>query len=350
MLSLPGHIGKIEEDIASLTERSEENTLAISGINSRLILLEAQFNAYIQFSDNAISNNREITITNNIIDSLNMEKIKCVSVNSPVYLSEGRWNDSDIIAINTNGTQYTVGEFRYQKILIPYKNGNQEIFFYGQYNENNHWEGNCIINAYENDKLLFITEAEYSDGNIINYKQVFSYINSSGKVWGISDRENKGEYNSGVTWNYFFENDYIKEFNFEDVVASDILSINDFKNNFDLSIESFYFGNTSNNHYNDETGNAYIVKYAKDGTVRTLYVGNFIDGAFNDHTGNACDITRYIELNTGYMYYRGNFEDNRVEDNNTGEFELNISLERIKEILNDAHLDLDLNWYITDPI
>ena len=128
------------------------------------------------------------------------------------------------------------------------------------------------------------------------------------------------------------------------------MTVEDFRNNLTAVSEGFYCGNTSNNYYNDETGNAYIIKYAKDGTVRTLYVGNFIDGAFNDLTGNAWYIVRDEELNTGYMYCKGKFENNDIVGNPTEKPENPVSLERIKEILNDAHLDLDLNWYITDPI
>lgn len=301
------------------------------------------------------TNENHINIDINLSDKLKQYfevlKVDCKHVDTPVYLSSPQWQSTDIILTDKNsGKEYRAYELAYEKILFPYMSDNREIFFYGQYNENNNWDGHCIINAYEDDKLVFITEAEYADGKILSYQQVFAFNNTSGKVWGISERKNEGSYNSGITYTYFFDKDYTKDFTLDNVTENDILTVDDFKNNLDAIPEGFYCGNTSNNYYNDETGNAYIVKYAKDGTVRTLYVGNFIDGAFNDFTGNAWYIVRDEELNTNYMYYKGKFENNNVVGNPTVPPENPVSLERIKEILNEANLNLDLNWHITDPI
>ena len=53
------------------------------------------------------------------------------------------------------------------KVLLPYKSGDQAVFFYGQINENGRWDGNCILNTYEGDKLVLITDAVYDNGNLI---------------------------------------------------------------------------------------------------------------------------------------------------------------------------------------
>jgi|InofroStandDraft_1065614.scaffolds.fasta_scaffold83208_1 hypothetical protein len=53
------------------------------------------------------------------------------------------------------------------KVLLPYKSGDQDVFFYGQINENGRWDGNCILNTYEGDKLVLITDAVYDNGNLI---------------------------------------------------------------------------------------------------------------------------------------------------------------------------------------
>lgn len=353
MVEMRANIDKISKDIDVLKGDMEFVKDDLSSIHDEIDLMKGDISDLQEGNTNTNENhiNIDINLSGKLSQYFEAIKIDCNHVDSPVYLSSPEWQGTDVIAIDKNsGKEYKASELAYEKILFPYTSNNREIFFYGQYNENNNWDGHCIINAYENNKLVFITEAEYADGKILSYQQVFAFNNASGKVWGVSERENEGDYNSGVTYTYFFDKDYIKDFTLNNVTADDILTVEDFRNNLTAILEGFYCGNTSNNHYNDETGNAYIVKYAKDGTVRTLYVGNFVNGAFNDYTGNAWYIVRDEELNTNYMYYKGKFENGNIVDNPTEKPENPVSLERIKEILNDAHLDLNLNWYITDPI
>lgn len=49
--------------------------------------------------------------------------------------------------------------------------------------------------------------------------------------------------------------------------------IEDFIEEIDTPVDSYYRGNTSNGIYNDNTGEAYLVRYNEDGTVKVLYKG-----------------------------------------------------------------------------
>lgn len=224
------------------------------------------------------------------------------------YLSEKpSWNSNTIIAKGLEtGTEYTASDLANKKILLPYKDGINDIVFYGQFDENNQWDDTCIINVYNNGFLKLIMEASYKNGELLKYRQVLSGTLSNGEdVWIVSEREHHTEYNYGNSWNYKREENYQIKFDFDEIIATDVLDIDTFVLNIKTDLVSFYHGNTSNGLYNDNTGLAYLVKYANDGTVKTIYSGNFVDGQFEDTTSNAWYITR--DINTDYMYFKGNF-------------------------------------------
>ena len=192
-----------------------------------------------------------------------------------------------------------------------------------------------------------ITEAKYENGNLISYKKVTNGVTQVGtSTWNISYRENKINYNTGVTLNYFKNEDYIKDFEFENARPNDILYVNDIIDILEETslLEGYYSGNTSDGYYNDNTGNAYMIKFFDDGTVRMLYHGNFKNGYPDDNTGNAWDIVK--NKNTNYMYYKGSFENGSTTNSKGFIFENNLSIERINEILNenDFNISLNLNW------
>lgn len=192
-------------------------------------------------------------------------------------------------------------------------------------------------------------EAIYENGILKDYKQIMQDISSNGeKEWIISDRINEGDYNSGISKIYSREDDYMMEFNFSNVTLDNVLTVNDYiekiENSDNVIQTGYYCGRTSNGYYNDDTGNAYIIKYFPDETIRILYVGNFVDGKFNERTDNAWYITK--EINTGYMYYKGYFGDNDPLNNSTSYFEgPSLSIDRINEILEENNFKKELNWY-----
>ena len=247
------------------------------------------------------------------------------------------------------GDEYATEELVDSRLLIPYREDGKEIFFFGQFNEKNHWDGWCTINVYENHKLVLITDAEYKDGEVGSYEQVF--ISEDKKTWLVAKRThiNDGEnsYNVGETWQYIYE-DYNQEFSFLDVSDTDIVSVEEFKKTMNLNLDGYYNGKTAKGFYNDDTGEAYLVKYADDGTVRTLYKGQFENGNFVDTTENAWYITKNIE--TDYMYYKGIFRNGHPTKEKDYVFENPISQKRINEIIEGMTFDCELNWFVSSPI
>lgn len=253
---------------------------------------------------------------------------------------------SDIIATDTLAkAEYTAEQLAGKKLLLTYKEDNNDIIFYGQFNGNNHWDGNCIINVYNNNRLIAITEGLYNDGNLCTYKQAFVDTDSSGKEkWFISSRTHIEDYNTGNTSQYTYT-EFQKEFDVSSISSKDIITVDFFVSSLTSSLESFYHGNTSNGQFNDDTNSAYYISYNDNSkSIKTLYVGNFKDGNFHDTTGKAWYIAKAI--NTDYMYYIGKFENGHpIEPETKKNFINPISLQQINEIVKDMKFDCEIKWF-----
>lgn len=323
---------------------------------SRVSDLEKQMAELTNDSDNSQTNPNTPIINNNIINLRPIEEGKIDitegSGELPYLLSAPQWNSEDIIAEDIQtGEKLTAGQLVNEKIFLPYKNGNQETYFYGQFNDNNQWDGICIFNIYEEDVLVSIMEAEYDNGNFKKYKQVIESETIKGiKVWSVAKKEKKEEYNTGETWNYIYT-EIIRDFTFEEASFKNIKNVNEveesLKNSSNTPLEGYYCGNTSNGYYNHDTSKenvpACMIKYFPDGIVRTLYYGGFKDGNFEDKTGNAWYITRASD--TDYMYYNGFYEKGSTKNNPECIFEEPpLTRTRIEEILEEHNCDLKLNW------
>lgn len=275
-------------------------------------------------------------------------------------LTNDLWNDTDIIC-NNEEENFSTEELINKKLLLSYIQDNQEIYFYGQYSSNKRWDGNCIINIYENNKLKLVTEALYSDGELNSYQQVFTYFTSAQEeVWCISQRECTKEGNIGDSWNYYKNSDLEKDFTIDSVEPYNIYNVAQvkkiIKEELECQIEAFYHGKTAGGLYNDQKDKdeevkkeeSYLVKFSKeDGTVRTLYFGDFVDGKLCDKTGNAWMIGRDTEkIGSSYSFYKGKFENNNPIDIWTPEnSEKNLSLETINQKIEFKFIKPVLKWY-----
>ena len=259
-------------------------------------------------------------------------------------------SNTDVIAVDTlTLAEYTVEQLVDEKLLLTYKEDDNDVVFYGQFNENNHWDGNCIINVYNNNRPIAITEGFYEDGNLHTYKQAFVDTDISGNSkWFISSRVHTKEYNTGKTMQYAYI-EQKKEFEFSDVTTEDIIDVEIFNKSLTSELESFYHGNTSNGQFNDDTGSAYYISYdylsnENKKYIKTLYVGNFKDGNFHDTTGKAWYITKAAD--TDYMYYIGKFEDGHPTEPETKDNFINpISLQQRNEIIKDKKFDCEIKWF-----
>lgn len=109
----------------------------------------------------------------------------------------------------------------------------------------------------------------------------------------------------------------------------------------------YYNGNISNGLFNDDTGNAYYVKYFDNGTAETLYMGKIQDGAFEDITENAWMICKNDINRKEYSFYKGPFiggEALKVSKY----WEQFVDQDWIDEYLRDMTFNCDLLWSLPD--
>ncbi len=372
-----GFFGKIGENIHDKSSDILNAPEQIVGLNQGIESLSEEvaalkeMNIAMQFA----SINEDIEDTNDKIDEVKddlSEDIKCITnkidnflfagaymrlfpsqdisfahetVTNEYKLAQPTWTTMDVVAVDpVSDKEYVAKDLANITLLLPYTENGQEVYFYGQFNDNNHWDDNCIINVYENNELVLIMDAVYDDGKLVEYKQVLPYTTGKGKAaWIVSDRKALDGYNSGNSWSYLRTKSYTKNFTPDTVVAGNIMSVESFTESLDEILEGFYHGNTLNGLYNDSTGNAYQVKYFEDGTVSMVYQGMFKDGQFEDSTGNAWYICK--EIDTEYMYYKGTFSSGKPLNDSDSTFENPISLERIKEIIKGKEFECEIKWY-----
>ncbi len=350
---LPYRMNGIEKDIKAIIETSipelKDDIAKMGGdISSLRSQVEVVSNSYndlrdrtIRIEDNIISKNVAVLSP---IESMRTPQLLIYKESEDSYsLNEPLWNSTDIIAMDESGQEYSAIELTNAPIILSYTEGDQETVFFGQFNEFNQWDGNCIINVYENDNLKLIMDAIYDNGVVKKYRQVLKGKSKAEEPeWLVSRRVNEGSLNSGDTQIYERKEEYIKGFEVEKATYENVISVEKFEISMCEHLIGYYHGNTSNGKFNDITGEAYIVKYFEDGTVRTLYQGNFKNGDFDDKTGNAWYIVK--NDNTNYMYYKGEFEAGNTLKNEGSYFENDLTLERIEEIINGKFFNCDINW------
>lgn len=262
------------------------------------------------------------------------------------YLAAPIWKDGNIIASDVNGDIIYKAEDLYNTpILTSYMEGDNEVYFYGKYNENNHWNGCCILNVYLGNKLLYIFEGIYDDGELFSYKRVssekiISEDNIEKEIWIINKRVVQDGYNSGETWSYEKSDDFIKGFTLDNVKEKQILAVDKFIDFKCEKLLSYYKGNTSNGTYNDKTGNAYLVTYKENGDVKRLYKGNFENGDSEDQTGNAWTLS-WGNANDGYHYHNGEFKNGKPIDTKN-DWKYPVDQEFINSIVNPEYFNCSL--------
>ncbi|WP_298024630.1 hypothetical protein [uncultured Dysosmobacter sp.] len=294
-------IEAVESNLNSkMDEMKEDLQDDISGIQNDINRLENLILPFLELRPSA-ETAQQISYTYGGIDEINRDgKLSFLS--------------TSIVAYSGHGAEFTTEQLADLKLLLPYREGNQEVFFYGQFDENDCWDGDCLVNIYEDGKLALITDAVYENGKLLTFKQAFPDTTTGGqKVWTFSERTSEDDFSTGQTWHYFWDGDRKRAFLFDDVTAEDMISADAFLAGLEGGLEGYYCGVNSEGHFNDDTGNAYMVKYFADGTVRTLYSGKFVDGQFDDTSGNAWMIGK-LDMGKPYSYYKGNFKDGNATE------------------------------------
>lgn len=323
-----------KEDIAGINGRLDNLEGRMTSLENRVDSLENRMTLLEGRVSNLEGKTSLLTVTgqNNIQTSLDYNTAK------DTIVSTGLSADTEAFK-NKDGVSYTANELINKRLLVTWEENGQTVYFLGQYNEDYNWDGNCILNVYKDDELIVITDAIYDGGKLLQYCQI---LNDDDR-WVTSKRFKEEDANLGKTWVYKKNENVLKTFDNNTITESNIFNYKSLLETINSSIESYYNGSTSDGKYNDTTGNAYLIKYAEDGTVKTLYYGQFKDGLFEDATGNAWYVTK--EKNTDYMYYKGNFSKGNPANNNGSVFENPISKEKIQDILTSVNIDCDLKWY-----
>lgn len=283
---------------------------------------------------NEALNIKVINVTDEVaesaIEGANIERKDIDYVTSPL-------TGETCIGVDTNGNVYIAKDLIGETVLLTYKEDDKEVYFLGQYNENYHWDGYCVTNAYNEDGTLYgICESNFDDGNRLDYISLYS---SSNNEWIYAKRTLVDGENVGITTNYYIDNNDVKNFTSTNVRITDILYADEYISKLNPRMTKYYTGNTVNNNFSDSTGNAYEVTYNEDGTIRMLYVGRFADGYCNDATGEAFSIV-YSDKYNAYFYNSGKFSKGKAEKHSTEP----ITIDEINDIINGFSFDCDLNW------
>lgn len=249
------------------------------------------------------------------------------------------------IGTDSNGNTYIAKDLIDETILLTFVQDDKEIYFLGQYNENYHWDGYCVINTYNSDGSLFgICESTFDDGNRLDYESF--YMSETKDGWIYTDRdctkdENGNAVNKGESIRYDFNYGETKNFTSTNVRVTDIRYIEDFEKSKEMTILSYYCGATSDGVYNDESGDAYLVKYNKKGFVKTFYKGRFKDGYFQDEDALEIVLDESNHINR-YFIYEGKFENGSRENDENIRY---ITQEEIDNIMKENGISIVLKWY-----
>ncbi|MGN0170876.1 MAG: hypothetical protein ACI39H_08980 [Lachnospiraceae bacterium] len=327
-----------------------ENMQKDTTLSKRIDNIETSLNGVNEFLYGSSSNKGLDTRLTLIEELLNMgvisassdltESIDEVSVEpNHTSISKASFTGETCIGTDADGNACIAEDFINETILLTYMQDDKEVYFLGQYNENYHWDGYCVINAYNSDGSLYgICESNYKDGRRLDYKSFCSSETADGE-WIYSDKKCKDNSNSGINILYSLDYDEKKNFTSTNVRITDILYADRFVEKTEPKVLTYYSGNTSDDKYNDDTGKAYEIIYHKDGTVKTLYVGRFKDGTFYDTTGKAWDIA-YSDKLGYYVHNTGNFRNGNAEKGSSEQ----ITEDEIESIISGYDFKVELKW------
>lgn len=265
-------------------------------------------------------------------------------------------SSSDCIGVDSDGNQHFAGDTIGQTLLLTYSEAGNDVYFLGQFNENYNWDGYCMLNVYNQDgNLVEICESDFSNGNRLNYKSI---VTNDFDTWDFADKDCVDDYFIGENIVYTNIESRTKNFTNTNMKIYDMVSVDAFLSKQNAIVLQYYNGRSSGGEYNDNTGEAYIIKYFEPGTfgsnrsgrvIRTFYRGRFVDGELCDDSYNAWYITRSVD--TGYMYYKGCFRDNEVNRRDPGkeEFKNPLSFNDVKGLLTEyGYEDYLSGFYFAD--
>lgn len=213
------------------------------------------------------------------------------------------------LGVDANGNVYMADELIGETILLTYQDEGKDVFFLGQYTEELKWDGYCVTNAFYPDGTLYsICETSFDNGKRLDYKTIVRNGDKESSAWGYYCRTSNEQVNTGVSIEYTFDYFESKNFTSTNVRRTDIRYVDDFVEAQEKTILKYYYGNTKDGLFHDDTGDAVYIKLDADGTVRSVYKGGFSKGYFDDTTGNAWNLVYWDEAGY-YICNSGDFKD-----------------------------------------
>lgn len=321
--NIKDNVSRIEENYVRHEERINEQESKLAEMYGRLIEISASQPVYIK-------------PTSAFTDVISIKK------DMIQFLSAPKWESDTIIGNDLHsGKEYHPGDLIYRIVVLSYKEDGQEVFFMGQFNERNHWDGECLINVYSDGYFVISTKAIYHDGERIDYKQLFP----TSDALCYADRHNIDSGSSGDTWKYENTAPIIQNISFDDPQADLMIEPETYIKSISSNCISHYHGNTENGSYEDDTDSAYLVAFFEDGSTRTVYKGRFKDGVFNDETGAAWYITMEKgDKRTPYMYFEGGFDSGKPNQNKRKIFINPITKKEADAIIADQPFKDEIIW------
>lgn len=258
-------------------------------------------------------------------------------VDNNISNSTSSFSADTCIGTDSEGKAYIAKDLIGQTILLTFDQGDKETYFLGQYNNKYHWDGYCVINTYTDGVLNGVSESNFDDGNRLNYESF--YLSDNQGEWIYTDRDCKEDSNDGISIRYKLDYDKQKNFTLTNARASDIIYVENLASYDNKEVLSYYVGSTSDGVYNDNSGDAYLVRYNEDGFVNVFYKGCFQNGSFDDT--NAVEIV-FDSSNDRYFLYQGTFVDGKRTSDDGIEY---VTQNEIDTILKENECPNDLKWY-----
>ena len=265
-----------------------------------------------------------------------------VTKSAEEYMAAPNLSSIKNIASDSSGKEYSLSELAEKKMVLSYVYNGLDVFFAGKLSKEGNWDGECLINIYDHGVLQNATRSNYENGIRKSYEQFFTEDN----MCIYAKRTTIDERNYGDTWKYRKVSSYEQVISAENPSIEDFITPVEFKENVSTNLLQRYHGITQEGYYQDDTGNAYLISYYEDGTIRTLYSGCFYNGKFEDATGNAWYISSDKEKNVDYLYFKGIFKNGKpIHTYDEYEEAINdVSYQKIQEVVSGKPFEKMLNW------
>ena len=215
--------------------------------------------------------------------------------------------------------------------------GATEYIFIGQYDDDYNWDGECLVCAYRENKLLYTTIDNYNNGKLESYRR----ISRNNNRWVYTDRTVIDKHNTdGDNISYKYRDINKKSINRDELKEEDAYTPNDVRKLLKDDIIHHYHGLAVDTVLKDDTGNAYMIKY-EAGEISEIYSGTFVTDSIHYGTGWLIRHT----VDNKYSYIKGVFHDKNGETVENGTNEKIINQQEFEELVSGMPFEEEIaDW------